>query len=129
MTKAGQSLKILLVQRKQVHCTNVQGHYGISLCGLSNGKQLQSFNGPMIWSMTICVLPGLTTKPQTHGMALLQAFNFLNGVSALDGYTGFSARVKGFGKDFVCQQADSGTSTSTQEVRGCCFRGLCVGKC
>ena len=37
-------------------------------------------------------------KAPTHGLALLQAFNFLHAIADLDEYKGFSARVKGVAK-------------------------------
>lgn len=55
-------------------------------------------------------------KAPTHGMALLQAFNFLNGVSALDGYTGFSARVKGLAKILF---ANKRTLVQARQLKKC----------
>ena len=45
-------------------------------------------------------------KAPTHGLALLQALNFLHAVAELDGYSGFSARVKGVAKVMHSQKRD-----------------------
>ena len=55
-------------------------------------------------------------KAPTHGMSLLQAFNFLNGVSAFDGYTGFSARVKGLAKILF---ANKRTLVQARQLKKC----------